>query len=139
MNQNPLHSHSISCCFPRGKERVAVRCSTAAADCKSYSPFTLTGWMLVPSVLRLLHELHNPSMEKRESYFRGQTVRLAQKGKETLHIPCCCVSLGEEKKRRSMQQSLACGCRMSSGIHIIFSVWRADGFPDPLNRALMVE
>lgn len=94
--------------------------------------------MLVPSALRLLRELHNPSMEKRESYFRGQTVRLAQKGIETLHIPSCCVSLGEEKKR-GMQQSLACGYRMSSEIHIIFSVWLADGFPGPLNRALMVE
>lgn len=88
--------------------------------------------MLVPVALRLHHTPHSPSMEKSASYFRGQIVCLASH-RHTFHPAVCLLG------RKNKLKSLASRYRKSSEIHIIYTVFRADGFPGPLNIALMVE
>lgn len=86
----------------------------------------LTCWILVPLALRLQHTSHNPRVEKRERYFRGQIVCLASHRDK---FPLLYVS-GGGKSSLSVKQSLARGYRMSSEIHIIFLA--------PYNIALML-
>lgn len=83
-SQSPVFTLILS---PGGKVAVC---------CKTENPFTLTGWMLVPSPPPRHHRApRNPSVEKRESYFRGQAVCLAWH-RDAFH-PVVCLR-GRKKK-----------------------------------------